>query len=67
MDFFRLIYENQMTAGQVPFDFYLQLKGMIYQGYRDYLNAIQEPDELIRRVFLQCLPGWLREVNALKG
>ncbi|XP_037773237.1 uncharacterized protein LOC119568907 [Penaeus monodon] len=65
-DFFRLIYENQMTAGQAPLDFYLQLEGAIYQGYRDYPNAIGEPDELIRRVFLQGLPGWLREVLALK-
>lgn len=43
----------------------MDLEGAVYQGVRDYPEAIVEPDELIRRVFLQGLPGWLREMCAL--
>ncbi|ROT80214.1 hypothetical protein C7M84_001065 [Penaeus vannamei] len=39
---------------------------MVYQGYRDHKEAIGSPEELIRRVFLQGLPSWLRELLALK-
>jgi len=64
-DFFRLLYEKRLMSGQAPLDFYVDLEGAVYQGVRDYPEAIGEPDELIRRVFLQGLPGWLREMCAL--
>lgn len=53
-------------AGQAPLDFHTTLEGMVYQGYRDHREAVGNPEELIRRVFLQGLPGWLRELLALK-
>jgi len=65
-DFFTLLYEVRMLAGQAPLDFYAILEGMVYQGYRDHREAIGSPEELIRRVFLQGLPSWLRELLALK-
>jgi len=65
-DFFTLLYEVRMLAGQAPLDFYAVLEGMVYQGYRDHKEAIGSPEELIRRVFLQGLPSWLRELLALK-
>ncbi|ROT71573.1 zinc knuckle protein [Penaeus vannamei] len=55
-----------MMAGQAPLDFHTTLEGMVYQGYRDHREAVGNPEELIRRVFLQGLPGWLRELLALK-
>lgn len=39
---------------------------MVYQGARDYPRSIGVPDELVRRIFLQGLPQWLREALALK-
>lgn len=65
-DFFRLLYENKLMAGQAPLDYYVQLEGQVYQGYRDHPEAIGDPDELIKRVFLMGLPPWLRETLALK-
>lgn len=65
-DFFTLLYEVRMMAGQAPLDFHTTLEGMVYQGYRDHREAVGNPEELIRRVFLQGLPGWLRELLALK-
>jgi len=65
-DFFTLLYEIRMMAGQAPLDFHTTLEGMVYQGYRDHREAVGNPEELIRRVFLQGLPGWLRELLALK-
>jgi len=32
-DFFTLLYEVRMLAGQAPLDFYAILEGMVYQGY----------------------------------
>nr|XP_027225055.1 uncharacterized protein LOC113817233 [Penaeus vannamei] len=48
-DFFTLLYEVRMLAGQAPLDFYAVLEGMVYQGYRDHKEAIGSPEELIRR------------------
>ncbi|ROT83513.1 pol polyprotein [Penaeus vannamei] len=39
---------------------------MVYQGLRDYPRAIGDPDDLIRRVFLQGLPRWIREAVVVK-
>lgn len=65
-DFYKVLYENRMDAGQAPFDFYQQLEGSVYQGYRDHKEAIGDPSELIRRVFLTGIPPWLRDFLALK-
>lgn len=64
-DYFRLLHERRLVSGQAPLDFYIALEGAVYQGVRDYPEAIGEPDELIRRLFLQGLPGWLREMCAM--
>lgn len=65
-DFFKVLYENKMVAGQAPMDFYIQLEGSVYQGYRDHRDAIGDPSELIRRVFLSGLPSWLRDFLAVR-
>lgn len=65
-DFYRLLYEHRMTAGQAPQDFYLILQAAVFQGVRDYPDVVGDPDELIRRVFLQGLPQALRELVAVK-
>jgi len=65
-DFYKVLYENRMTSVQAPMDFYLQLEGHVYQGYRDHREAIGEPSELVRRVFLSGIPSWLRVFLALK-
>lgn len=65
-DFYKVLYENKMSAGQAPMDFYQQLEGSVYQGYRDHKEAIGDPSELIRRVFLSGIPPWLRDFLALK-
>lgn len=64
-DFFKLLYQNRMMAGQAPLDFFASLEGAVCQGMRDYPRVIGDPDELIRRVFLQGLPQWLREALAV--
>jgi len=65
-DFFKVLYENKMVAGQAPMDFYIQLEGSVYLGYRDHREAIGDPSELIRRVFLSGLPSWLRDFLAVR-
>lgn len=64
-DFFRMLYSHGMVAGQTPLDLYVQLQGAVYQGVRDYPKAIGEPDELIRRVFMQALPARVKEIVAV--
>lgn len=65
-EFFKHLHSSRLAAGQAPLDFFVSIEGLVYQGYRDYPVAIGVPDELIRRVFLQGLPHWLREALALK-
>jgi len=65
-DFYRVLHSQKLQAGQAPMDFYLTLEGMVYQGLRDYPRAIGDPDDLIRRVFLQGLPRWIREAVVVK-
>ncbi|ROT73939.1 hypothetical protein C7M84_007582 [Penaeus vannamei] len=65
-DFYRVLHSQKLQAGQAPMDFYLILEGMVYQGLRDYPRAIGDPDDLIRRVFLQGLPRWIREAVVVK-
>lgn len=65
-EFFKHLHGSKMAVGQAPLDFFVSIEGLVYQGYRDYPVAIGVPDELIRRVFLQGLPHWLREALALK-
>lgn len=52
-------------AGQASLDFHSTLEGMVCQGYRNH-RAVGNPEELIWRVFLQGLPGWLKELLTLK-
>jgi len=63
-DFFKVLYENRMLPGQAPMDYYLQLEGSVYQGYRDHRDAIGDPTELVRRVFLSAIPAWLHDFLA---
>ncbi|ROT73944.1 hypothetical protein C7M84_007587 [Penaeus vannamei] len=65
-DFYRVLQSQKLQPGQAPMDFYLTLEGMVYQGLRDYPRAIGDPDDLIRRVFLQGLPRWIREAVVVK-
>ncbi|XP_047494487.1 uncharacterized protein LOC125042711 [Penaeus chinensis] len=65
-DFYKVLYENRMTPGQAPMDYFLQLEGSVYQGYRDHREAIGDPAELVRRIFLSGIPSWLRDFLALK-
>jgi len=65
-DFYRVLHSQKLQPGQAPMDFYLTLEGMVYQGLRDYPRAIGDPDDLIRRVFLQGLPRWIREAVVVK-
>ena len=64
-DFFRMLYSHGMVAGQTPLDLYVQLQGAVYQGLRDYPKAIGDPDELLRRVFMQALPTRVKEIVAV--
>lgn len=64
-DFFKVLYNQGMSSNQAPMD-YLQIEASVYQGVRDHRDAIGDPLELVRRVFLSGLPGWLRDLLALK-
>lgn len=65
-DFFKVLYSQAMSPNQAPMDYYLQIEASVYQGVRDHRDAIGDPLELVRRVFLSGLPGWLRDLLALK-
>jgi len=65
-DFYKVLYENRMLPGQAPMDYFLQLEGSVYQGYRDHRDAIGDPAELVRRVFLSGIPAWLRDFLAVR-
>jgi len=65
-EFFKHLHESKLNPNQAPLDFFVSVEGLVYQGYRDYPIAVGVPDELIRRVFLQGLPHWLREALVLK-
>lgn len=60
-EFFKHLHESKLAVDQAPLDFFVSIEGLVYQGFRDYPMAIGVPDELIRRVFLQGLPHWLRD------
>ncbi|ROT64845.1 hypothetical protein C7M84_017196 [Penaeus vannamei] len=53
-----------MTTTQGPQDFFQQLEGIVYQGVRDYPD-VGNPEPLLKRLFLQGLPLWLREYLAI--
>jgi len=65
-DFFNHLSNYRLAPGQAPIDFFVSIESVVYQGVRDYPRSVGMPDELIRRVFLQGLPQWLREALALK-
>jgi len=65
-DFYNHLTSYKLATGQAPIDFFVNIESVVYQGVRDYPRAIGMPEELIRRVFLQGLPQWLREALALK-
>jgi len=65
-EFFKHLQNSKLAVDQAPLDFFVSIEGLLYQGFRDYPVAIGVPDELIRRVFIQGLPHWLREALALK-
>ncbi|ROT69909.1 hypothetical protein C7M84_011867 [Penaeus vannamei] len=60
-DFFTILNECRMTTTQGPQDFFQQLEGIVYQGVRDYPDVVGNPEPLLKRLFLQGLPLWLRE------
>jgi len=66
IDFFNHLNNYNLASGQAPIDFFVTVESVVYQGARDYPRSIGVPDELIRRIFLQGLPQWLREALALK-
>lgn len=65
-EFFKHLHGSKLSHNQAPLDFFISVEGLVYQGYRDYPIAVGVPDELIRRVFLQGLPHWLREAIVLR-
>jgi len=65
-DFFKVLYDIKMVPGQAPMDFFLQLEGSVYQGHRDHREAIGDPSQLVKRVFISGLPAWLHDFLALK-
>lgn len=65
-DFFKVLYDQTMGENQAPMDYFLQIEGSVYQGCRDHREAIGEPSELIRRVFLSGIPFWMKDFLALK-
>lgn len=66
IDFFNHLNNYNLAPGQAPIDFFVIIESVVYQGARDYPRSIGVPDALIRRIFLQGLPQWLREALALK-
>ncbi|ROT69916.1 hypothetical protein C7M84_011874 [Penaeus vannamei] len=40
-------------------------RGIVYQGVRDYPDVVGNPEPLLKRLFLQGLPLWLREYLAI--
>jgi len=64
-DFFTILNECRMTTTQGPQDFFQQLEGIVYQGVRDYPDVVGNPEPLLKRLFLQGLPLWLREYLAI--
>jgi len=65
-DFFKVLYDQTMGDTQAPMDYFLQIEGSVYQGCRDHREAIGEPSELVRRVFLSGIPFWMRDFLVLK-
>ncbi|ROT74494.1 hypothetical protein C7M84_007002 [Penaeus vannamei] len=65
-DFYKVLYDIRMTPSQAPMDFFLQLEGHVYQGYRDHCKAIGDPSELVKRVFLSGIPAWLQDFLSVK-
>jgi len=65
-DFYKVLYDIRMTPSQAPMDFFLQLEGHVYQGYRDHREAIGDPSELVKRVFLSGIPAWLQDFLSVK-
>lgn len=65
-DFFRHLNNYRLASGQAPADFFVIIESIVYQGIRDYLRAMGAPDEVMRRIFLQRLPIWLREAIMLQ-
>ncbi|ROT77060.1 hypothetical protein C7M84_004315 [Penaeus vannamei] len=65
-DFYKVLYDMRMTPSQAPMDFFLQLEGHVYQGYRDHREAIGDPSELVKRVFLSGIPAWLQDFLSVK-
>ncbi|ROT68900.1 hypothetical protein C7M84_012962 [Penaeus vannamei] len=65
-DFYKVLYNIWMTLSQAQIDFFLQLEGHVYQGYRDHRKAIGDPSELVKRVFLSGIPAWLQDFLSVK-
>ncbi|ROT85371.1 hypothetical protein C7M84_015746 [Penaeus vannamei] len=65
-DFYKVLYDIRMTPSQAPMDFFLQLEGHVYQGYRDHREAIGDPSELVKRVFLSGIPAWFQDFLSVK-
>jgi len=65
-DFFNHLSEFKLGSGQAPADLFMAIETIVYQGVRDYPDSVGLPDAMIRRVFLQALPQWLREALALQ-
>jgi len=65
-DFFKVLNSHKMTPGQAPLDYFTSPEAHIYQGYRDHPESIGNPEQLIRRMFLQAVPNWLRDFLTIK-
>ena len=63
-DFFKHLQEKRLGPSQSPHDFYIDIQGAVLQGERDYPRAVGDSSELIKRIFLQGLPVWMRELLA---
>lgn len=59
---FDLLQKMSMKNGQSPADFHLDLESLVYAGYREHERAFGDPEEVVRRYFVQGIPNWLREL-----
>lgn len=55
-----------MSTAQALMDFFFQLQGNVYQGYSYHPEAVGDPSQLVKKVFLSGLPTWMRGFLALK-
>lgn len=65
-EFHRTLASLRLGKDQAPQDFYVEVEGCVYQGLRDYPGSIGDPVDTVKRVFMEGLPAWLRDILLLR-